>query len=115
MMKKKTPLIDEAGFTLVEMSSVVLVVSILLIIAAPVFFYLLSSANASACEATLKIIDFGIAEHKVVKGEYPSNLGMLVADHIKKIPTEPTNGIYQFVAATSSAPAKVICSKGHSY
>lgn len=106
---------DEAGFTLVELSAVVLTISILLLIVFPTFFTLTNQAKIKSCKSTLRIIDSAIKEYRLDKGVYPDSFADIVPEYVKRIPLEPTGGIYTFTAATSTAPAKAECSKGHSY
>lgn len=106
---------DEAGFTLVELSAVVLTISILLLIVLPTFFTLTNQAKIRSCKSTLRIIDSAIKEYRLNKGVYPDSFADIVPEYVKSVPLEPTGGIYTFTAATSAAPAKVECSKGHSY
>jgi len=113
--RTKNLILSGDGFTLMELSTVIMIISILVLIALPVFLTIIQNSQLKTCLSTLGAIDKGIQRYIVDKAVEPSNLGDIVPAYLKKIPLEPTGGTYTFVAATSSAPAHVECSKEHSY
>ena len=113
--RTKNFVISDDGFTLMELSTVIMIISVLVLIALPVFLTVIQNSQLKTCLSTLKTIDRGIQRYIVDKNVEPSNLGDVAPVYVIKIPSEPTGGTYTFTAATSSVPAHVECSKGHSY
>jgi len=103
------------GFTAVELSAVIMVISIVLLIAFPVFLTVTQNSKTKTCVSTLKVIDSGLIQYAGATGINPVNLGDIVPAYVERVPLEPSGGSYILVAATSSAPVHVECSKGHSY
>ena len=111
----KSQILSGDGFTLVELSTIVMIIGILLLIAAPSFISISSGSKIKACESNLRVFDGGIQQYVLDFGISPGSFGEVVPIYVKKIPPEPTGGTYAFIAATSSSLAHVECSRGHSY
>jgi len=100
-----------AGFTLVEIMIVVLIIGILLAIAIPNFVTARNSSRARACIANLKEIDSAKQQY-VMDNKAPSNFAFsndsnssmpdLVSMYIRKLPACPAGGTYTVGDGTSN-------------
>ena len=112
MLRKKA-----AGFTLIEIMIVVLIIGILLAIAIPNFITARSSGRAKACIANLRQIDSGkqqyIMDNKLASsyafgGDTNTAMPDLVPTYVRSLPSCPAGGTYT-VGAGTAAPT---CSYG---
>jgi prepilin-type N-terminal cleavage/methylation domain-containing protein len=74
---------DERGFTLIEMTVVVLIMSILVGIALASFVFSTAKAKSTACKANLRTIKTSLEVYKSQAGKYPDDLEDLVPDYIQ--------------------------------
>ncbi len=101
-----------AGFTLVEIMIVVLIIGILLAIAIPNFVKARETARAQSCVANLKQIDSATQQYAMVNrmGATASLTGVTVAvlsganSYIRVTPTCPESGVYALGANPSLEP-----------
>jgi prepilin-type N-terminal cleavage/methylation domain-containing protein len=110
-----------AGFTLVEIMIVVLIIGILLAIAIPNFITARDSSRARACIANLKQIDSAKQQY-VMDAKQPSSYSFtgtysgvtaneLVPNYIRSFPTCPAGGTYT-VGLASANPTCTIGAVG---
>ena len=67
------------GFTLLEMTIVVLIISVLFLLTVPNIQKTLSVVNSKGCKAIEKVADAAILEYKLEYGEFPGSAGDLVS------------------------------------
>ena len=67
------------GFTLLEMTIVVIIISVLFLLSVPNIQKTLSIVNQKGCTAIEKVADAAILEYKLEYGEYPGSAGDLVS------------------------------------
>ncbi|WML47533.1 competence type IV pilus major pilin ComGC [Neobacillus sp. PS3-34] len=75
----------QAGFTLIEMMIVMLVISVLLIITIPNITKHNSNINNKGCQAFIKMVQAQVQSYEMDKGKYPANVQELVtAGYLKE-------------------------------
>ena len=67
------------GFTLLEMTIVVLVISVLFLLTVPNIQKTLGIVNTKGCKALEKVADSAILQYKLEYDEYPSSISDLVS------------------------------------
>ncbi|WP_026674863.1 competence type IV pilus major pilin ComGC [Alkalihalobacterium bogoriense] len=67
----------QAGFTLIEMMIVLLIISILLLIAVPNMTKNTAVAGDKSCDATIKLLQTQVGAYEVEKGSLPASLQAL--------------------------------------
>ncbi len=67
------------GFTLLEMTIVVLIISVLFLLTVPNIQKTLSIVNNKGCKALEKVADSAILQYKLEYGEYPGSIADLVS------------------------------------
>ncbi len=67
------------GFTLLEMTIVVIIISVLFLLSVPNIQKTLGIVNQKGCTAIEKVADAAILEYKLEYGEYPGSAGDLVS------------------------------------
>ncbi len=103
---------SEAGFTLIELMVVILIIGILVAIAVPVFFRARGNAENRSCQDNLRTIDGAIMQYDAEYNTYPTNITSLVPSFIRNYPTCAAGGTYSLVG---TAPPRSSCSTGHTY
>lgn len=79
-----------AGFTIMELMVVMVLVALLVGIAAPVVTTAIVRAKEAALKHDLRVMRTAIDDHYADKGVYPPELEALVAErYIRNIPTDP--------------------------
>lgn len=79
-----------AGFTLIELLVVLSIISLLLTIALPRYFGSVEKSKEVALKENLQVLRSGIDKYYADKGEYPSALADLVAQHyFRTVPLDP--------------------------
>jgi len=106
---------NEAGFTLVELLVVVMVIGILTTLAVPAYVSTSYNSKLNTCKTNLRTLDDAIQTYISVHGKQPDSLNDLVPGFIKKVPTEPFGGSYKLKDADSEHPARAKCSLEHNY
>ncbi len=76
---------DERGFTLIELTVVILIMSILVGIALASFAFSTAKAKSTACKANLRTIRSTLEVYKSQAGKYPDVLNDLVPDYIGNV------------------------------
>lgn len=77
------------GFTLLEMTIVVLIISVLFLLTVPNIQKTLKIVNSKGCKALEKVADSAIIQYKLEYDEYPGNVqdlisaGLLTEDQAK--------------------------------
>ena len=67
------------GFTLLEMTIVVIIISVLFLLSVPNIQKTLGIVNQKGCTAIEKVADAAMLEYKLEYGEYPGSAGDLVS------------------------------------
>lgn len=99
LMKMRSRMQNQKGFTLVELMVVVVILGILVAIAVPVYNNVTDNANRNAVEANLRTIDGAIMMHQAEHlGTPPTDGagGNLNGEYLQVWPTEPT-GVTSYV------------------
>ena len=101
-----------AGFTLVEIMIVVLIIGILLAIAIPNFVSARESARAKACVGNLKQIDSASQQYAMdnklsstAAGTGGSPASLKTTSYLRNTPTCPESGTYAVGATLSVSPS----------
>lgn len=66
------------GFTLLEMTIVLLIISVLFLLVVPNIQKTLTIVNKQGCKALEKVADSAILQYKMEYGTYPSDVNQLV-------------------------------------
>ena len=108
---------DERGFTVIELTVVILIMSILVGIALASFAFSTAKAKSTACKANLRTMDGAyqtwLAQQTgtvTVPATFALEMAQLSPSYIKAIPTCPAGGVYTF-----TAPANTCNIAGHTY
>ena len=106
-----------AGFTLVEIMIVVLIIGVLLAIAVPNFIKARESSRAKSCVANLKQIDSAkeqyAMDNKKVAGDSAAFSDLVGSDkYIKSTPECPSGGTYT-IGGIGTAPTCSKSADGH--
>ena len=110
------PTTKKAGFTLVEIMIVVLIIGILLAIAIPNFVAARESSRAKACVGNLKQIDSAKQQCAMDNKLGAAAAATFVADLVTVSPSPPTqNGAYQLVGASGYIRAIPVCPSNGGY
>lgn len=78
---------EEAGFTLIEMMIVLLIISVLILIAIPNVTKHSKSIDEKGCEAYIKMAQGQVEAFKMDKQKYPATMSELVTDEY--LPEDP--------------------------
>lgn len=70
---------NKKGFTLLEMTIVVIIISVIFLLTVPSIQKTLSVVNDKGCKAIEKVADAAILEYKMEYGEYPNSVNDLVS------------------------------------
>jgi prepilin-type N-terminal cleavage/methylation domain-containing protein len=110
----------DAGFTLLELLVVVLIIGILVAIAIPIFNGVKSDAQRKTCWANQRTIEGSVELYRTATGSLPAAgvIGashvLITAEYIKAVPTCPlTAADYELDASGSIAIASLTCAHGH--
>ena len=69
---------NSKGFTLLEMITVVIIVSVLFLLTVPNVSKVINSVDNRACSAMTKVVDSAIAQFKLDYGSMPNSMNDLV-------------------------------------
>ena len=90
MRQRKHNSEQEAGFTLVELIIVMLIIGVLAAVAIPSYLSSLKAAREAVLKEDLHVLRQGIDSYTMDKGKAPQSLEDLVqAGYIKSIPNDP--------------------------
>jgi len=99
----------DAGFSLVELMTVVLIVAALVTIAVPVFTASHLRAEVNTCAATRSIVETADHSSYVESGQRPAGVAALVGGYLKDSPRCPSGGVYVWLEpASPTAPARTL-------
>jgi prepilin-type N-terminal cleavage/methylation domain-containing protein len=106
-----------AGFTLVEIMIVVLIIGILLAIAIPNFVKARETSRAKACVANLKQVDSAKQQYMMDKNisTYTGAMTDLAPTYIRVAPTCPAGGTYTVGDQTTSPTCSLATTTPASY
>lgn len=106
IMKTKHPpsRLIQAGFTLVELLVVIVIIAILASLAVPVTNKVMENANKLRIKATMKDIQVAIGHYRTEYNRFPVDLtGSTGGEDIDPIPTDGSNSIITTLMAAGSA------------
>ena len=112
-MKFFRPKNQKAGFTLVEIMIVVLIIGILLAIAIPNFVSARESARAKSCVGNLKQIDSAKQQSAMDNKLAGTSTATFMIDGV--VATTPVTGPFQLVGTTGYIRSQPICPSAGSY
>ena len=69
---------NQSGFTLLEMTIVVIIISVLFLLTVPNIQKTLTIVNNTGCKAIEKVGDAAILQYKMEYDEYPGSVGDLI-------------------------------------
>ncbi|MDO8886492.1 prepilin-type N-terminal cleavage/methylation domain-containing protein [Candidatus Oleimmundimicrobium sp.] len=100
------------GFSLVELTIVIFIISVLVSIA--VFSFRNTEViDLRTCQSNLKILDGAIVQYFLNENSYPGGLDELAPKYIKTMPKCPTDKTKSY--EYDSEKHEAICPNGHSY
>ena len=106
LMKMRSKMQNEKGFTLVELMVVVVILGILVAIAVPVYKNVTDNANRKAVEANLRTIDGAIMQYQAVNnGTSPTATTQIAPDYMQVWPSGPDKVVYSINAGRAVATA----------
>lgn len=104
--KRRTHAAGTAGFTLVEILLVVVIIGMLATIAAINVPKFLGQGREGKVKADINSIASAVEAYNMVEGKYPSSLSALTEGsdpYMKNIPKDPWGGEYQYNTPSSHA------------
>lgn len=81
-----------AGFTLIEVLTVVVVIAILALILIATFLKARAQSAVAASKVNMKNIGITLETYYSERNEYPSSLDQLIPDYARVIPNDPCTG-----------------------
>ena len=104
LMKMRSKMQNEKGFTLVELMVVVVILGILVAIAVPIYNSVTARAQKAACISNQRMIDGAVMQWQASdvdnEGEWPTSLEEL-SEYFQETPECPTGDNYIMPTATS--------------
>jgi general secretion pathway protein G len=98
----------QAGFTLIEIVTVVAILSILLAIALPNYRVAIIQAREATLKEDLFRFREAIDQYQVDKGKYPASLETLVTEkYLRSIPVDPMTGATEWKEVPAEAEPDV--------
>jgi type II secretion system protein G len=114
LMKMRSKMQNQKGFTLVELMVVVVILGILVAIAVPVYTNITARANQKAVEANLRTIDGAIMQYKAANdGKEPTNTNdnEALKEYVQAWPEGPDTVEYDIAAETGSTQMRAVAAK----
>lgn len=105
---------NQAGFTLVELMVVVLIIGVLVAVAVPIFISTNSTARIRTCQSNQRLIEGAAQQYAATAGHMwtqahrfngngtADTVDVLVPDFIKTAPKCPESGLYYYVEASGT-------------
>ncbi|MBP1932829.1 competence type IV pilus major pilin ComGC [Ammoniphilus resinae] len=118
-MKKK--IMNENGFTFLEMCIVIAIIGILMMIALPDYRSAAEKAQKNSCDANRKMIEAQVESYYIDNFEYPGTdidpekddviEGLVEVNYLKSFPECPIDGKYTVNINETSGKIEVECSE----
>lgn len=86
----------EAGFTLIEMLAVVVIIGILAIVAVPKLFAAITRAQNARAIAEISNIHKAVEQYRLVNGALPLTMADMVPAYFLQAPTDPWGRPYEY-------------------
>ncbi len=112
LMKLRSRMQNQKGFTLVELMVVVVILGILVAIAVPVYNSVSMKAEKSAVKANLRTIDGAIMQYKVINETDTTVTAAEVGALLQNWPTGPKGVTYGLSAEGTTGGVAIITDKG---
>lgn len=93
---------SDEGFSLVELMSVILVITALLFIVMPNYFASGKRAAAVACSTNRALMERADYVYYLQKGDWTAALVSLAPDYLKQVPKCPSGGVYGWIDTPSA-------------
>ena len=105
------------GFTLIELMIVIAIIAILASILVPNFMRARASGQLTACKANLKNQGTALEMYSIDShGRYPTTLGGLSSDYLRKLPTCPATDLeYGYEGQSVPDVYTVFCSGSNAH
>ena len=95
----------EAGFTLIEVMTVVVIIAVLASILLVTFLKARAQSTVAASKANVRNLASALETYYTDEDSYPAALASLVPDHANGVPSDPcSNGAYTFDTSMGGAP-----------
>ncbi|MBR2066739.1 MAG: prepilin-type N-terminal cleavage/methylation domain-containing protein [Solobacterium sp.] len=91
------------GFTLLEMTIVILIISVLFLLVVPNIQKTMSIVQSKGCKALEKVGDAAILQYKLEYGDYPSSVADLISAGLLTEAQIQCDGKYHLVIANGQA------------
>ncbi len=85
------------GFTLLELSAVMLIIGIFVTLAIPNYSKMIEDAKYARAKVDIHNITLGLNTYYIEKGQYPNNLNQLLSQgYMKHLPKDPWGRAYMY-------------------
>jgi prepilin-type N-terminal cleavage/methylation domain-containing protein len=96
---------SEAGFTLIEVLTVVVIIAVLAAILLATFLRARAQSTVSASKGNLRNVATALETYFTDTNQYPATLDVLVPTYTRAIPDDPcTNGPYEYDVSMGGTP-----------
>ena len=100
---------NRAGFTLIEIMLVVVIIGMLAAVAAIQVPKFMEKSRVSKVQGDIRTIGVAVNSYYMIEGKYPTSLDQLVSGddpYLEKIPNDPWGGSYTYSYPGSHKPFK---------